>query len=215
MATVTRPAELTEPLPGLLLLHEIGGVNPSIRETARALAAQGYVVLLPDLYAGVQPLLGLARLVTGVAVNPLRSGILRELRAATRALTARADVAVGRLGVVGYSVGAAYALQLACIEPALCVAAVFCGQLPRPVEALRCACAVVASYAGNDFTCRGIPARLERVLSEYGIEHDLKTYPAVGHAFYDPWGPMFNDVASHDAWERTLSFMRRRLSRFS
>jgi carboxymethylenebutenolidase len=124
----------------------------------------------------------------------------------------RTDVAAGRLGVVGYSVGAAYALQLACIEPSLSVAAAFCGQLPRPLEALRRARAVVASYAGHDLTCRGIPVRLERALSEYGIEHDLKTYPAVAHAFYDPCGPMFDDVAARDAWQRTLSFMRRRLS---
>jgi carboxymethylenebutenolidase len=113
--------------------------------------------------------------------------------------------------VIGYSMGAAYALQLVCVEPSLSVAAVFCGQLPRPVEALGNACPIVASYAGRDLTCRGIARRLEHTLERYGIEHDLKTYRTVAHAFYDPWGPMYDAPAARDAWDRTVAFIRCRL----
>jgi carboxymethylenebutenolidase len=213
IGTITCRHEAHGPAPGVLLLHEVGGVNRSLRAIARAFAVEGYVVFTPDMYLGVQRPLVLARLITGVALNPLRNQPLAELRAAMCALGARPDVDAARMGVIGYSMGAAYALQLACVEASVRVAAVFCGQAPRPLAALRHACPVVGSYAGRDFTCRGIPARLERALTQYGIEHDLKTYHAAAHAFYDPWGPMYDEVAARDAWERTLKFMRDRLSR--
>ena len=41
--------------PGLLLLQEIFGVGPYIRSVAERLAAQGYVVLAPDVFWRIQP----------------------------------------------------------------------------------------------------------------------------------------------------------------
>jgi carboxymethylenebutenolidase len=193
------------------LLHEVGGVTPSLRATAAALAREGYAVFTPDLYRGRRPALALARLVAGVAVRPLRNQTLSELRCALAALGAMPGVDARRLGVIGYSMGAAYALQLACVEPALRVAAVFCGQLPRPLAALRRSCPVVASYAGRDATCRGMGPRLERTLAQYGIAHDVKVYSTVAHAFYDPFGPMYDAREARDAWERTLTFLDARL----
>jgi carboxymethylenebutenolidase len=125
-------------------------------------------------------------------------------------MATRPEVDSNQLGVIGYSLGAAYALQLACVEPRLRVAAAFCGQLPRPLEALCHSCPIVASYAGRDLTCRGFAPRLERILSRYGVAHDLKVYARAAHAFYDPWGPMYDDAAARDAWQRTLNFLQDR-----
>jgi len=41
--------------PGMLLLHEIFGVNDYIEDVARRLAELGYVVLAPDLYWRTEP----------------------------------------------------------------------------------------------------------------------------------------------------------------
>jgi carboxymethylenebutenolidase len=195
----------------LLLLHELGGINPALRATAGALTQEGYVVFTPDLYAGRTGLRAMLRLIMGAALYPVRNQPLLELRAILQTFRSRPDVDFTRIGVIGYSMGAAYALQLACVESSLSVAAVFCGQLPRPVDALRNACPIVASYAGRDLTCRDVAERLERTLDRYGIEHDLKTYRTVAHAFYDPWGPMYDAIAARDAWARTLEFIRLRL----
>ncbi len=183
VGTMTRPHCRDAPLPGLLLLHEVGGVNPGLRATARSLARGGYAVATPDLYGGRRRIGNLARLITGAALRPLRNQTLSDLRLAFRAIAARTDVDAQRVGVIGYSMGAAYALQLACVESSLCVAAVFCGQLPRPLDALCHSCPIVASYAGRDLTCTGVAARLERVLSTCGVAHDVRIYAEVRAQF--------------------------------
>lgn len=211
--SVVRSSSLQPPAPGLLLLHEVGGINASLAATAQALAREGYVVAMPNLFASGPRLRTLAQLVAGTAIRPLSNGPLAHLRAALAGLAARPDVDAARLGVIGYSMGGGYALQLACVEPSVRVVAVFCGQLPRPLGALRHASAVVASYAGRDLTTFGVATRLARELDRYRIAYDVKTYRHVPHAFYDPLGPMYDPSAAADAWARTLVFIRSRFDR--
>jgi carboxymethylenebutenolidase len=50
-------------------------------------------------------------------------------------------------------------------------------------EFLAGACPIVASYGAKDRANRGTAARLERVLTAVGVDHDVKEYPDAGHAF--------------------------------
>src|SRR5262245_10507120 len=52
-AWVARPEGGSGPV--LLLMHEIFGVNPQMREVADDLAAEGYVVVVPDLFWRLKP----------------------------------------------------------------------------------------------------------------------------------------------------------------
>ncbi len=45
------------------------------------------------------------------------------------------------------------------------------------------ACPIVGSYGAKDLANRGAAGRLGRVLSEIGVDHDIKEYPGAGHAF--------------------------------
>jgi len=53
-----RPERATGPLPGVLVIQEIGGVNENIEDITRRIAASGYAALAPDLFAkrGERPL---------------------------------------------------------------------------------------------------------------------------------------------------------------
>jgi len=42
---------VSEPLPAIIVIPEIGGVNEHIEAVARRLAAAGYAVLAPDLFS--------------------------------------------------------------------------------------------------------------------------------------------------------------------
>jgi carboxymethylenebutenolidase len=46
-----KPERATPPLPGVLVIQEIGGVNGQIEDVTRRIAAAGYAALAPDLYA--------------------------------------------------------------------------------------------------------------------------------------------------------------------
>jgi carboxymethylenebutenolidase len=45
-----RPSRATTNLPGVLVIQEIGGVNPHIEDVTRRIAAAGYAALAPDLF---------------------------------------------------------------------------------------------------------------------------------------------------------------------
>ena len=45
------------------------------------------------------------------------------------------------------------------------------------------ACPIVGSYGGRDRANRGTAGRLGQALAAAGVAHDVKEYPAAGHAF--------------------------------
>ncbi|MGH2943529.1 MAG: dienelactone hydrolase family protein, partial [Solirubrobacteraceae bacterium] len=61
--------------PGIVLLHEIFGVNDYVRDAARRLAELGCVVLAPDLYWRTQP---------GLELNHDEAGVQAGMAAAQR-----------------------------------------------------------------------------------------------------------------------------------
>jgi carboxymethylenebutenolidase len=48
---LAKPERATAPLPGVLIIQEIGGVNGQIEDVTRRVAAAGYAALAPDLFA--------------------------------------------------------------------------------------------------------------------------------------------------------------------
>jgi carboxymethylenebutenolidase len=94
------------------------------------------------------------------------------------------------------------------------------GEVPEDaVSRLEGCCPVVASFGRRDLELRGRAQRLERALTELGVEHDIKEYPDVGHAFMNRInvGPLLNPVmrfvrmhydhpSAEDSWRRILTF---------
>ena len=52
-AHLTIPPVGPGPWPGVVVIHEVFGVNDDIREQVGRLAAAGYLALAPDLYRGL------------------------------------------------------------------------------------------------------------------------------------------------------------------
>jgi carboxymethylenebutenolidase len=50
-ALLARPAGVDEPLPAIVVIQEIWGIDPHMEDVARRFAAAGYVSLAPDLYS--------------------------------------------------------------------------------------------------------------------------------------------------------------------
>ncbi|HEY3058982.1 MAG TPA: dienelactone hydrolase family protein [Chloroflexota bacterium] len=210
-AFLARPGGGREPRwPGVLIIHEVFGLNDNMREIARRFAAGGYVGLAIDLFSGANTALCLARALAGIMLRPLDNGTLSALQMALKFLANRSEVDNERIGVIGFCMGGSYALQLACVDGSIRASATFYGQNPRPLEAVARACPIVASYPQYDYTARG-GRKLAEALQRFGVPHDVKIYPGTQHAFFNDRGPVHNAAAAEDSWTRTLAFFEQHL----
>jgi carboxymethylenebutenolidase len=211
------------PWPGLVLVHEIFGLDDEMKRHADRLAAMGYLVLAPDLLVRGRRVVCLAQTMT--ALRKGRGRAFDDLEAA-RAVLLADPLCTGAVGVIGFCLGGGFALVLAG-RPGWDAVAANYGALPRDLAALDGACPVVASYGGRDLYLRGAASALETALAERGVEHDVREYPAAGHAFlneedHSPWylAPMTRLVmhvgpdpaAADDAWRRIGDFLGRHLT---
>ena len=207
--------------PGIVVLHEGFGLDDVTRRHADRLASLGYLVIAPDLFTG------------GGTLRCLRASILAMRRgegqpfqdiAAARQWLLDRDDCTGRVGVIGFCMGGAFAL-LCATGRGFDVSSANYGMLPQTPEMLRGACPVVASYGGRDKLLTGAAGKLDRALTRLGVEHDVKEYPAAGHQFMNdaenaPWflrpvlrlstaGPEPDSAA--DSWARIDGFFSRHL----
>jgi carboxymethylenebutenolidase len=201
------------PWPGVVIVHDAGGLSQDIRNITDRFATAGYLALSPDMYSRG----GLARCVKSV-FKSLTAGegqAFDDIDAARQVLAARADC-TGKIGVVGFCMGGGFALVAASRE--FDASAPYYGQLPTDLSVLDGACPIVASFGAKDFTLKGAAAKLESELSARGIAHDVKEYPAAGHSFANQLhlGPLnlllkvagfrYHHESSEDAWRRVFTF---------
>jgi carboxymethylenebutenolidase len=210
----------TGPRPGVVVLHEAFGLTDDIRDIADRFAGRGYLALAPDLYSW-----GMTARCLVTAFKAMLSGSGRtfdDIRAARDRLLAT-DGCNGRVGVVGFCQGGGFAL-LCAPKGLFDVASVNYGVIPRHAETvLAGSCPIVGSYGGRDVMLRGKAAHLDRILTDLGVEHDVKEYADANHSFlnhHDGWhaildrvgGMGHHDEAAGDAWLRIFGFFEQHLA---
>lgn len=198
------------PFPGIVVIHEIHGLNENMREISRRFAREGYAALAIDLFSNRSRVLCMISILYAMMLKPVQNGTVQDLRESLDFLRALPEVDSQRSGTVGFCMGGTFALQLAIADQNLKGASVFYGQNPRPLDAVARACPIVGSYPENDFTAQAARA-LEPVLEKYAIPHDVKIYPNTRHAFFNDQGPSYSPEAAADSWQRMLAFFDRYL----
>jgi len=218
-AVLTVPDGADGPVPGVLMIYEIFGMSDEMRRVARDLAAEGYAVLIPDLFAapGVRVLCVAATMRTMVTG---RGAAMDDLEAARRWLADRPEVDGTRLGAIGFCMGGSFALLLA-RTGMYKVSAPFYG---RPPDLPR-SCPVVASFGGRDMGMRGAPEKLTADLDALDVPHDVKVYPDAGHSFFThtaglkgrvvrrlPIHAEYHEASAQDAHRRVVAFFEEHLA---
>ncbi len=207
------PADMFEPLPAVIMIHEWWGLNDNIRAMADRLAAEGYIVLAIDLYAG------------NVAASPsearaLMTGVVESPEAAEANIKAAYEflantVGAPRIGSIGWCFGGAWSLNTAKLFPdELDAAVIYYGAVTNDEDALRPVEAPILGLFGAEdqgISIESVNAFAE-ALERLRKNHAVHIYPGVGHAFANPTGQNYDAASAEDAWTRTLQFLNLHLS---
>ena len=215
----------------LVVIHEIWGLVPHIKDIADRYAAEGYLVVAPDLFSGIglTPEIGLEinRLMFSAdeAERSAAQPLMREktapshspeygawavatLKKAVDYLEAQPGID-GRIGVLGYCFGGTYSFALAAADPRLRAAVPYYGQPPETADLAAIDCPVFALYGGTDERLMTSFPDVNAAMHDAGVQFTSHIYPEAGHAFFnDTNSVMYRADAAADAWNRTLEFLR-------
>ncbi len=223
-AALALPSDTDAQSPGVIVLHELFGLNDDIRRITRRFADNGYVALAPDLYS-VGPMLKpicIARTMSALTNGSGRA--FEDIEAARTWLAARVDVDDSKIAVAGFCLGGGFAV-LHAARSDISVAADFYGAVPADVSVLDGICPVIGAYGGRDGVFAKQADRLRGHLQHHGVEHDVTIYPEAGHSFMNQhgtvlrsfvrFGPMntgYHEPSAEAAWTAMLEFFDRHLT---
>ncbi len=194
------------PGPGVLVLHSWWGLTDGVKDLVERLADAGYTALAPDLCAGELSADGEAAAILLAESDPNVTAAL--VLDSTVALRANSVVPQAPIAVVGFSMGASWALWLATRQPES-VDAVVAYYGAQNIDFDDLAAPVLGHFAERDTLVTDddlneMHARL--LLSEKSFQ--LHRYPGTTHWFAEPGVSEFHDAdAAEQAWQRTLAFL--------
>lgn len=199
---------------GVLVLHAWWGLNDTMRAFCTRLAESGFVAFAPDLYHGkVADNIPEAE-VLGKALDTNHIQAKAEIADATRFLDEYVGHAERGLAVIGFSLGAYYALDLAASDPEhIRSVVIFYGTGGDDFSHSKAA--YLGHFAENDeFEPPSNVDFLEEALRSAGRPVTFYRYNGVGHWFFEPDRlQAFNREAAETAWVRTLAFLMDSLPR--
>jgi carboxymethylenebutenolidase len=202
----------TDQGPGVLVLHAWWGLNDTMKAVCTRLAESGFVAFAPDLYHGkVADNIADAEIL-GKTLDANHLQAKAEIADATLFLNEHAGRTDHDLAVIGFSLGAYYALDLAATDPEhIRSVVIFYGTGGDDFSNSRAA--YLGHFAENDeFESQAGVDELETALRRAGRTVTFYRYSGTGHWFFESdRSDAYNREAANLAWERTLTFLRKSL----
>lgn len=219
-AGLFRPAIAFSAKAGIILYMDAFGPRPALDAMAERLAGEGYAVLVPDLfyrkapYGPFEPKTAFVVEETKVALTALVHGTtqdmtIRDSRAFLDTLTA--EGVTGPVGVVGYCMGGARALNAAATySDRIKAAASFHGGNLASDAAdsphRKAAMIKARVYVGTSGVDRSFPpeqsARLAEALRVAEVDHAIENYADMAHGWCVSDHSVFNAAGAERHWKR-------------
>lgn len=234
------PAYLSHPddgekHPGLIIIHEIWGLDAHIKDVTDRFATEGYCALAPDLFHDAPFETQIDPGLMAEAANPAtRDEAQKKLRAffapfqspefgqkTVAALKTCLDYLLkeekssnGSVGVLGFCFGGTYSFQLAAQDSRVQASVAFYGQPLKTEDIPHLQCPVIAFYGDQDENLMHSLPQLTEDMHKNEKVFEPVVYSGAGHAFFNDANPnRYNPEAAKDAWIKTLAFLSKNLSR--
>ena len=198
---------------GMLLIQEWWGIEPHIRDLAQKLAADGFVVAVPDLFHGkiVTEPNEAEKMVMMIAGNIDKAA--KEIIGALETVKAMPNVEPKKPGLMGFCVGGMMAYIVASRYSDLGAVVPFygAGYDPTPEDVAKVNAPVLAIYGSRDESVsKEQIQKIERMYKAAGKDFTVKVFDA-GHAFINLSHGDGNEKAAAEAWPLAVNFLKEKL----
>ena len=218
--------------PGLIVIHEIWGLDAHIKNVTDRFAAQNYSVVAPNLFHGVSFEGKIDSTLLAEMHNPdTRDEAQKKMRALmapimapefTEGAVAKLEQCVdylandervnGELAVLGFCFGGTYSFHLAAHDARVKAAVPFYGHPPTQNEIPNINCPVLAFYGDQDANLMQSLPQLKQDMGKLHKNFEAVVYQNAGHAFFNDTNVrMYNAGAASAAWKKTLAFLQENL----
>lgn len=205
---------VSKKLPAVVMIHEWWGLNKNIKDMANLLARQGFVVLAADLYNGQVANTTKRAMDLVQTVRNNQSNSINNLQSAVKYLSSLPNVDSSKIVSLGWCFGGGQSLQLALNskEHPLAATILYYGTpLVTDKSSLsKIKWPLLGIFGNKD---QSIPLdeinQFRTSLNQSGVTNEVLIYNGVGHAFANPSGDNYAPKETEDAWEKTLSFLKK------
>jgi len=208
-ALLSKPADASGKLPGIVVVHENRGLNPHIEDVGRRAALAGFISIAPDALTPLGGYPGNDDEGRELQRQRDRDEMLEDFIAAFEHLKSHPDC-TGKVGVVGFCFGGWISNMMAVKVSDLGAAVPFYGGQPKEdIEKIN---APLLLHFGelDKRVNEGWPA-YEKALKEHGKEYEAHFYEGANHGFHNDTTPRYDREDAELAWQRTIDFFRENL----
>jgi carboxymethylenebutenolidase len=226
-AYTARPTDPGKQIGGVVVIHHMPGYDRESKEHVLRIAAEGYNVVMPNLYhreapgAAPDDAAAAARANGGVPDERL----VGDVKGGAEWLKGL-STANGKVGTIGYCSGgrqsflAGVSLQIdAAVD---CYGAFVVGNPPEgmplkvgPIvdKTPQLSCPLLGLFGADDqYPSPEQVTELEGALKAAGKTYEFHSYEGAGHAFFSPDRPAYRPEAAVDGWAKVFAFYGKYLS---
>ncbi|GAA3515711.1 YghX family hydrolase [Aquimarina addita] len=208
---LSKPSEIKEKLPGILVVHENRGLNPYIEDVGRRAALENFISLAPDALTPLGGYPGDDAEGRVLQKKRDRNEMLEDFIAGYQYLSTHENCN-GKVGVVGFCFGGWISNMMAVKVPSLAAAVPFYGGQPTAEETKMIKAPLLLQYAGLDTRVNEGWPEYKKALEDNNKEYTAYFYEKVNHGFHNNSTPRYDKDAAELAWKRTIDFFKKKLS---